>query len=126
MLWNTLLMIFFSLIVAGCASDRKMETMESSGGSSSTAGGGAAVSSPAKSDVVAADPNPTSPTVSSAPATESKSMNQSRPSTRNRIAAGVDEETMDTCLASIPEDATAGQKMLAEQTCRRNYAPRPY
>ena len=45
-------------------------------------------------------------------------------SSGNRISAGVEEETLDTCLAGIPQDATVGQKMLAEQTCRRNYASR--
>jgi hypothetical protein len=123
MLGKTILITFFGLIIGGCASDRKVETIESSGGSS-TADGGAAVSSPATSGMVAAEPKSTSPAMSGAAAAESSSMNQSR-STRNRIAAGVEEETLDTCLAGIPEDATAGQKMLAEQTCRRNYASRP-
>jgi hypothetical protein len=49
-------------------------------------------------------------------------MNQS--SSQNRIAAGVEEETLDTCLGRIPKDATAGQKMLAEQTCRRDFPTR--
>jgi hypothetical protein len=50
-------------------------------------------------------------------------MNQPNTS-KNRIAAGVEEETLDTCLARIPQDSTTGQKMLAEQTCRRDFAPR--
>src|SRR6476469_3092003 len=98
-LWITL----FGLIVSGCASDGKME---SSSSESSTSGGGAAVSSP---------------TSSGGGAVESSSMNQSS-SSKSRIAAGVEEETLDTCLARIPQDGTAGQKMLAEQTCRRDYA----
>ena len=112
MLRNAILITFFGLMVGGCASDGG--TMESSGGSpstagdSSTAGGGAAMSSP---------------TMSGTAADESKSMNQPN-SSRNRIAAGVEEETLDTCLAHIPQDATAGQKMMAEQTCRRDFAGR--
>jgi len=120
MLGKTILITLFGLIVGGCASDGKMQ---SSGGSSSTAGGEAVVSSPAMSGMAATESNSTSPTMSGAAATESNSMNQSR-SSRNRIAAGVEEETLDTCLAGIPQDATVGQRMLAEQTCRRDYASR--
>jgi len=97
-LWITL----FGLIVSGCASDG---SMESSSSESSTSGGGAAVSSPTSSGGVAAE-------------------SHSNSSSKSRIAAGVEEETLDTCLARIPQDGTAGQKMLAEQTCRRDYAGR--
>jgi hypothetical protein len=116
----TILITFFSLIVGGCASDGQMQP---SGDSSSTAGGGAAVSSPAMAGGAATESSSTSPTISGAAATESNSMNQSG-SSKNRIAAGVEEETLDTCLAGIPQGATAGQRMLAEQTCRRDYASR--
>jgi len=120
MLGKTILMMFFGLIVGSCASDGRME---SSGGSSSTADGGAAVSSPAMSSMAATESTSTSPTMSGTAAAESSSMNQPN-SSRNRIAAGVEEETLDTCVAHIPQDATAGQKMLAEQTCRRDYSSR--
>ena len=110
MLRNAILITCFGLIVGGCASDRKIETMDSSGGTSSTAG---STTRPADS----------SPTMSSTAATESNSMSQSK-SSRNRIAAGIEEETLDSCLAHIPKDATVGQKMLAEQTCRRDYSRR--
>ena len=116
----TILITVFGLIVGGCASDGKMQP---SGDSSSTAGGGAAVSSPAMAGAAATESSATSPTTSGAAATESNSMNQSK-SSKNRIAAGIEEETLDTCLAGIPQDATAGQRMLAEQTCRRDYASR--
>ena len=107
MLKNAIWIMCFGLVVAGCASDRKIETMESSGGSTST---------PTES-------TSTSPNMSDAAAAESKSMNQSK-STQTRIAAGVEEETLDSCLGRIPKDATAGQQMLAEQTCRRDFANR--
>jgi hypothetical protein len=47
-------------------------------------------------------------------------------STRNidRIAAGAVEDSLNACLARIPKDATAGQKMLAEESCRRDQAAR--
>lgn len=115
MLRNTLWVIFFGLfglIVSGCASNTRME---SSDVSSPPAGGDVAMSSPSTSD---------------AALTDSSSMNRAAPSqptsnsSQSRIAAGIDEETLDTCLARIPEDATTGQKMLAEQTCRRNFSSR--
>jgi len=99
-LWITVL----GLMVGGCASDGKMES-SSSGPSTSD---GAAVSSPRSSGGAVAEPS---------------SKNQPNSST-SRIAAGVEEETLNTCLARIPQDATAGQRMLAEQTCRRDYGVR--
>ena len=33
------------------------------------------------------------------------------------IASGAAEDTLQTCLARIPEVASAGQRMLAEQSC---------
>ncbi len=95
---NALWITLFGLIVGGCASDA---TMESSGGTSGDSGS----------------------TMSGRAAGESSSMNQSN-SSKNRVAAGVEEETLNTCLAHIPQDATVGQKMMAEQTCRRDYAGR--
>ena len=109
MLRNAIWIMFFGIIVSGCASDRKTETMESSAGTSSTAG---STSTPAVS----------SPTMSAPAANQPKSMNQSKSETR--IAAGVEEETLDTCIGRIPKDATAGQRMLAEQTCRRDFSVR--
>jgi hypothetical protein len=64
----------------------------------------------------------TSPQTMSSTATgESPAMKGTR---ETRIAAGVEEETLDTCLGRIPKDATTGQRMLAEQTCRRDFSTR--
>jgi hypothetical protein len=103
---SALLITFFGLIVSGCASDGKIET---SGGD--------------KSSMSSEEVTVSSPSTSGGEAAKSRSMNQSN-SSNSRIAAGVEEETLDTCLARIPKDATAGQRMLAEQTCRRDYAGR--
>ena len=40
------------------------------------------------------------------------------------VAPGAAEDTFKACLASIPEQATVGQRMLAEQTCEREEAIR--
>lgn len=34
------------------------------------------------------------------------------------VAPGAVEDTLKSCLARIPENATAGQRMLAEHSCR--------
>ena len=40
------------------------------------------------------------------------------------VAPGAAEDTFKACLARIPEQATVGQRMLAEQTCEREEAIR--
>jgi len=39
-------------------------------------------------------------------------------------AAGATEDSLQACLARIPKDATAGQRMIAEQSCRRDEGDR--
>lgn len=109
---NMIWLAVFGLILGGCASDGKMEASDNS-----------SMASPKMSTAAATEPSSTSPQMSGAAATESNSAKQPG-SSKNRIAAGIDEETLDTCLAQIPGDATAGQRMLAEQTCRRNFSTR--
>ncbi len=40
----------------------------------------------------------------------------------NRAAAGSAGDSLDACLARIPKDGTAGQRMLAEASCQRDQA----
>ena len=40
------------------------------------------------------------------------------------VAAGAVEDNLQTCLARIPKDATAGQRMVAEQGCKQDHATR--
>lgn len=42
----------------------------------------------------------------------------------NRISSGSVEDTLEACKARIPKDATAGQKMLAEESCLRDQGAR--
>ncbi len=42
----------------------------------------------------------------------------------DRIATGSVEDNLDACMARIPKDASAGQRMLAEESCRRDQALR--
>jgi hypothetical protein len=39
---------------------------------------------------------------------------------RNRASAGTQGDSLDACMARIPTDATAGQRMLAEESCKRD------
>ena len=41
-----------------------------------------------------------------------------------RVAAGAVEDSLNACQARIPTDASAGQRMLAEESCRRDQANR--
>ena len=43
---------------------------------------------------------------------------------RNAVASGAVEDSQQACLARIPKDATAGQRMLAEHSCKRDQASR--
>jgi hypothetical protein len=38
----------------------------------------------------------------------------------NALAAGASEDSLQACLARIPKDATVGQQLIAEQSCRRD------
>jgi len=39
-------------------------------------------------------------------------------------ASGAVEDTMKACLARIPKDATSGQRMIAEDSCKRDEGTR--
>lgn len=43
---------------------------------------------------------------------------------QDRVASGTQGDTLEACLARIPKDATAGQRMLAEESCKRDQANR--
>jgi hypothetical protein len=38
----------------------------------------------------------------------------------NRASAGTQGDSLKLCIAGIPTDATSGQRMLAEESCRRD------
>jgi hypothetical protein len=42
------------------------------------------------------------------------------PTSGPRPAAGAAGDSLEACLARIPQDATASQRMLAERTCQRD------
>ncbi len=40
------------------------------------------------------------------------------------VAVGAVEDSLSACLARIPKDASAGQRMMAEKSCRRDESGR--
>lgn len=42
----------------------------------------------------------------------------------DRVASGTQGDTLEACMARIPKDASAGQRMLAEESCKRDQANR--
>lgn len=38
----------------------------------------------------------------------------------NRASSGTQGDSLEACMARIPQDATAGQRMLAEDSCQRD------
>lgn len=42
----------------------------------------------------------------------------------NRAAAGAAGDSLEACMARIPKDGSAGQRMLAEESCKRDQANR--
>lgn len=38
----------------------------------------------------------------------------------NRASAGTQGDSLNACMARIPPDATAGQRMLADESCKRD------
>ncbi len=40
--------------------------------------------------------------------------------TRNRVASGSVEDNLQDCMARIPQDSSAGQRMLAAESCKRD------
>lgn len=43
---------------------------------------------------------------------------------RSIVASGAVEDSQAACLARIPKDATSGQRMIAEDSCKRDQASR--
>ena len=84
--------VFFWTIIS--LSALTMGCAEMNGGS--TAGGGSSASSASSADTTAVTTGP------------------------NRVSQGTQGDSLDACLARIPSDATAGQRLIAERTCQRD------
>ena len=54
------------------------------------------------------------------PSTPSSSPASPEATGPNRVSQGTQGDSLDACLARIPGDASAGQRMIAEGTCQRD------
>lgn len=118
----------FGLLVSGCATEGTM----GSGGATSGSGGGSAAATNSLQACLDRIPSGSSAgarqiaeescranealRTSVAGAADSKS--------GDRVASGTQGDTLEACMARIPKDASAGQRMLAEESCRRDQANR--
>jgi len=58
-------------------------------------------------------------TLAAAPVTQTMSSAEAQAQGLTQIAAGAVSDTLKLCLDRIPQDASAGQHMLAEQSCQQ-------
>ena len=63
-------------------------------------------------------------TLAAEPVTETMSSAEAQAQARTQIAEGSVRDTLQLCLGRIPQDASAGQRMLAEQNCQQVQAAR--
>ncbi len=114
------------LIVGGCASDGTM------GSSGSASGGAASVQTDSLQACLARIPS--SATAGTRQVAEESCrrdeavkmgiVGTATAKSNERVASGTQGDTLEACMARIPKDATAGQRMLAEESCHRDQANR--
>ena len=118
------------LIIGGCAAEQAMVEPTSAGPSMSSA-----PSEPApagSSDVlksclaqIASDSSEGVRMVAEQSCRDNEKLHQSvvgmaAAKSADRASAGTQGDSLDDCMARIPADATAGQRMLAEESCQRD------
>lgn len=64
------------------------------------------------------------PSAGAAGKTSTASASPTQSEERSVVASGAVEDTQRACLARIPKDATAGQRMIAEGSCKRDQESR--
>ena len=117
------------LLVGGCATEGTM----TSGGSGSSSGGGAAAqanSLKACLDRISSGASEGARQVAEESCRDNEALRlavvgAATAKSGDRAASGTQGDTLDACMARIPKDATSGQRMLAEESCRRDQAARP-
>ena len=117
------------LLVAGCATDGSM-------GSSASSGGGSSSGATVQNDSLQACLGRISSSASAGTrqvAEESCRRDEAvrvgivgaaSAKSQDRAASGTVGDTLEACMARIPKDASAGQRMLGEESCRRDQANR--
>lgn len=118
------------LLVGGCAAEGTMSSPTA--GSSSAGSGGAAVQNDSLQACLARIASSASAGTKQVAEESCKRDEAVRmgvvgvasSKSHDRAASGTQGDTLDACMARIPKDATAGQKMLAEESCRRDQVNR--
>lgn len=116
------------MLVGGCASEGTM----GSSGAGSTSGGATSVQNDSLQACMARISSAASPGAKQVAEESCKRDEAVRVSivgaatakSQDRAASGTQGDTLEACMARIPKDSSAGQKMLAEESCRRDQANR--
>ena len=74
--------------------------------------------------VLALVPWITAPSADAAGKTPKASAPPTQSEGRSIVASGAVEDSRAACLARIPKDATSGQRMIAEDSCKRDQVSR--
>lgn len=132
---STVLSAVFMLGLAACASEQSSMTGGTAGTSSSTTGAAAKGEADASGELTACLAKiPKNSTAGARMVAEEscrrdEAVRQSIVGTAStksgdRASSGTQGDTLDACMARIPKDASAGQRMLAEESCKRDQASR--
>ncbi|MGE3153108.1 MAG: hypothetical protein AB7G48_08175 [Nitrospiraceae bacterium] len=132
---STVLSVAFMFGLAACATEQGSMTGGSAATSSTTSGTaakGAADSNAELNACLARIPKDSSPgtrMVAEESCRRDEAVRQSVVGTAStksgdRVSSGTQGDTLDACMARIPKDASAGQRMLAEESCKRDQANR--
>lgn len=120
------LLIASGLLIGGCAT----EGTTASGGAASSSGG-AAVSQTSSLqaclDRISSDSSAGARQVAEETCRNNEALRLAIVGTAtaksgDRAASGTQGDTLEACMARIPKDASSGQRMLAEESCRRDQA----
>ncbi len=126
------LLALSGLLVGGCASDGATGS-SNSGGSTQSSGGGTATT---QNDSLQACLGriPSSATAGTRQVAEESCkrdeavrmgiVGTASTKSGDRAASGTQGDTLEACMARIPKDASSGQRMLAEESCKRDQANR--
>ena len=132
---STVLSAVFILGLAACASEQSSMTGGSAATSSTSSGAAARGASNAAGELNAClaripkDSTAGARMVAEESCRRDEDVRQSSVGTAStksgdRVSSGTQGDTLEACMGRIPKDASAGQRMLAEESCKRDQANR--
>ena len=116
----------FGLIVSGCASEGTMGSSGAGSGGATSAQNDSLQACMARiaSSGTAGNKQVAEESCKRDEAVKMSIVGAATAKSNDRAASGTQGDTLDACMARIPKDATAGQRMLAEESCQRDQANR--